>query len=164
MDLRVGNGFDVHPFCDGRPLVLGGVVIPHHRGLQGHSDADVLLHAVIDALLGAASLGDIGAHFPDSDPGNRGRSVSTCSAPLSDCSVAQGFAVLNIDVTVLAEEPKIAPYRTEIQSQIAGRVGCAPGRIGIKATTTEKLGFIGRGEGMATLAICLISRREEEES
>jgi len=154
--MRIGNGVDVHPFREGRPLVLGGKTIPHHRGLAGHSDADVLLHAITDALLGAASMGDIGRHFPDSDPANRGRSslemLTLVSGMLSD----SGFRVVSVDSCVIAETPKLAPHYDDIRRNIAACLGIEPGRIGVKATTTEGLGFAGRGEGIAAQAVCLL--------
>ncbi len=154
--IRVGIGFDVHAFAAGRPLVLGGVTIPHDRGLAGHSDADVLLHAVCDALLGAASLGDIGRHFPDSDPSLRGVSSLELLRRTAGLLAAAGWAPLQVDTCVIAEEPRIGALSPRMQAAIARALGIDPGRVGVKATTTERLGFTGRGEGIAAQAVCLI--------
>jgi len=155
-DIRIGSGFDVHPFCDDRTLVLGGKEIPQHRGLAGHSDADVLLHAICDALLGAAALGDIGQHFPDSDPSNRGRSsleiLENVAALLSDA----GFRVTHVDSCIIAEKPELSPHYVEMRQNIARCLSLEPERVGVKATTSEGLGFTGRGEGIAAQAVCLL--------
>ena len=160
--LRIGLGVDVHPFEAGRPLILGGERLEHRRGLAGHSDADVLVHAVCDALLGAASQGDIGVHFPDSDPANRDRSSLEILAEVVSSIRSLGYSILNIDVCVMAEEPKIAPHYGAMRSNIAATVGLAPSQIGLKATTSEGLGFVGRGEGIAAQAVCLLAAGERE--
>ena len=160
--LRIGLGVDVHPFKTGRPLILGGELLDHRRGLAGHSDADVLLHAVCDALLGAASQGDIGVHFPDTDPANRGRSSLEMLAEVAKNIRSLGYSILNIDACVMAEEPKIAPHYGAMRSNIAGTVGLAPSQVGLKATTTEGLGFVGRGEGIAAQAVCLLAAGGQE--
>lgn len=157
--MRIGHGYDVHRLVAGRPLILGGVEIPWEKGLLGHSDADVLTHAVMDALLGAAALGDIGALFPDSDPAYRG----VDSLKLLERVVAligeQGYAVGNIDATVLAQAPKLRPYIDAMRDRLAAACGVDAGRIGVKATTEEGLGFTGSGEGMAAHAVCLLKER-----
>ena len=154
--MRVGQGFDVHALVPGRKLVLGGVHIPHHRGLEGHSDADVLLHAVCDALLGAAGLGDIGRHYPDSDAQyaeiDSRRLLRDVAAKLA----AAGWRVINVDATVIAQAPRLAPHFGAMVANIAQDLGVAPGAVNLKATTTEGLGFTGRGEGIAAMAVALI--------
>ena len=156
--VHVGIGYDVHQLVAGRKLVLGGVEIPHPKGLDGHSDADALMHAICDALLGAAALGDIGRHFPDSDPAFRGISslelLRRTVAALADA----GFRPLQVDACVIAEEPKIAPHYPAMRRAIAGALGVPEGNVGVKATTTEGLGFTGRREGIAAQAVCLIVR------
>ena len=159
--LRVGTGFDVHPFAAGRPLVIGGVTLPHGRGLAGHSDADVLLHAICDALLGAAALGDIGRHFPDSDPAFRGISSLELLRRTVGILAAAGWSPLQIDTCILAEAPRIAPHEPAMREAIAAALGIPEGNVGIKATTTEGLGFVGRSEGIAAQAVCLIVRASE---
>lgn len=159
--LRVGTGFDVHPFAEGRPLVVGGVAIPHERGLAGHSDADVLSHAICDALLGAAALGDIGRHFPDSDPALRGISSLELLRRTAAILAAAGWRPLQIDSCILAEVPRIAPHEPAMRRAIAAALGVPEGNVGIKATTTEGLGFVGRREGIAAQAVCLIVRAGE---
>jgi 2-C-methyl-D-erythritol 2,4-cyclodiphosphate synthase len=161
MELRIGNGFDVHPFTEGRRLILGGVHVPHPFGLRGHSDADVLVHAVIDSLLGAASLGDIGEVFPDSDPANSGRSSIEMLAVVGRLLAEKDFRVVSLDTTLIAQAPKISPYRRQMQENISGALVIAPRLVGVKATTTEKLGFTGRGEGIAALATSLIEHTGE---
>lgn len=156
--LRVGTGFDVHPFADGRPLVIGGVTVPHERGLAGHSDADVLSHAICDALLGAAALGDIGRHFPDHDPIFRGISSLVLLQRTVAILAAAGWAPLQVDTCILAEAPRIAPHEPAMRAAIAAALGIPAGNVGIKATTTEGLGFVGRREGVAAQAVCLIIR------
>ncbi len=156
--LRVGTGFDVHPFADGRALVIGGVVIAHERGLAGHSDADVLVHAVCDALLGAAALGDIGRHFPDRDPAFRGISSLELLRRTVAILAAAGWSPLQVDTCILAEAPRIAPHEPAMRRAITAALGIPEGNVGIKATTTEGLGFIGRHEGIAAQAVCLIVR------
>ncbi|HVX29530.1 MAG TPA: 2-C-methyl-D-erythritol 2,4-cyclodiphosphate synthase [Nitrolancea sp.] len=148
---RVGLGYDVHRLAAGRDLVLGGITIPWPEGLEGHSDADVLTHAVMDALLGAAGLGDIGVHFPPSDERWRNARSLDLLAIVRDL-LPVGWTIENIDATILAEAPKIGPYREAMRAALAGVLGIAPERVNIKATTNERLGFIGRGEGIAALA------------
>ena len=155
-DIRIGNGFDVHALVAGRRLVLGGVVIPHERGLEGHSDADVLLHAVSDAILGALALGDIGAHFPDSDARWKDADSRVLLRHVASLATAQGYRVGNLDVTLIAQAPKVAPYVAAMRANVAADLGCDPGRVSVKATTTEHLGFTGRGEGIAAMASVLL--------
>jgi 2-C-methyl-D-erythritol 2,4-cyclodiphosphate synthase len=152
--MRIGQGFDVHPFAPGRRLVIGGVAIPHDQGLEGHSDADVLLHAICDALLGAAALGDIGKHFPDTDPAYAGADSRRLLREVK--KKLGGYRVVNIDATILAQAPRMAPHVPQMIANIAADLGIAPGAVSIKATTTEHLGFIGRAEGVAAQAIALI--------
>ncbi len=158
--MRVGFGYDVHRLVRGRPLVLGGVSIPFHLGLLGHSDADVLLHAVCDALLGAAGMDDIGVHFPDSDERYRDAASTDLLARVVELLEEKGFAVGNVDATLLAEAPKIGPYRMEMRENIARILKVAPERVNVKATTTEEMGFVGRGEGMAAQCVAAIFERE----
>ena len=155
-DIRIGSGFDVHALVAGRRLVLGGVVIPHERGLEGHSDADVLLHAVSDAILGALALGDIGAHFPDSDARWKDADSRVLLRHVASLATAQGYRVGNLDVTLVAQAPKVAPYVAAMRANVAADLGCDPGRVSVKATTTEHLGFTGRGEGIAAMASVLL--------
>lgn len=162
--MRVGTGYDVHRLALGRKLVLGGVTIPFEKGLVGHSDADVLLHALCDALLGAASLDDIGVHFPDSDPAYRGIDSMRLLADTRDKLAASGYVIENIDATVLAQAPKITPYRARMRQRIAACLGMSEERINIKATTTEGLGPMGRGEGIAALCTALIRPVEPDEA
>lgn len=157
-ELRIGQGIDVHPFVEGRPLILGGIRIPHARGLEGHSDADVVLHAVIDAVLGAAGLEDIGALFPDTDMQWKGADSSMMLEKAWAGVSALGWRVLNLDITVLAEEPRIAPYRSEMRQKISGLLGIDVGACGLKATTTEQLGFVGRREGILASCVILLQR------
>jgi 2-C-methyl-D-erythritol 2,4-cyclodiphosphate synthase/2-C-methyl-D-erythritol 4-phosphate cytidylyltransferase len=154
--LRVGSGYDAHRFCSGRPLVLGGVDIPHDRGLLGWSDADVLTHALIDALLGAAALGDIGGMFPDTETRYEGISSLVLLTEAFAAVRSRGYALVNADATVMAERPKLAPYIGTMRERIAGAMGTAPEKISIKATTTEGLGFVGREEGVAARATVLL--------
>ncbi|HEY8448827.1 MAG TPA: 2-C-methyl-D-erythritol 2,4-cyclodiphosphate synthase [Thermomicrobiales bacterium] len=154
--IRVGIGYDVHRFAEGRRLVLGGVEIPHDRGLAGHSDADVLLHAIADAILGAAALGDIGTHFPPSDPAFRDADSRELLARACSLVAGSGYRVVNVDATVIAEEPRIGPHAGTMREAIANALGIAAGAVSVKATTNERLGFIGRGEGIAALAVALI--------
>jgi len=155
--MRIGLGYDVHRLVTGRPLVLGGVTIPFAKGLEGHSDADVLVHAACDALLGAAGEGDIGRHFPDTDPRYRG----VCSIRLLESTHtvlrAKGFSVVNLDAVVFAEAPKLQPHRDEMQDIMARAMGIDPQRVNVKATTTEGLGHIGRGDGIAAMCIALLA-------
>jgi len=152
--MRIGQGFDVHAFAPGRRLVIGGVAIPHEQGLEGHSDADVLLHAICDALLGAAALGDIGKHFPDSDPAYAGADSRRLLREVKQ--KLGGYRIVNVDATILAQAPRMAPHVPQMIANIASDLGIAPGAVSIKATTTEHLGFIGRAEGIAAQAIALI--------
>jgi 2-C-methyl-D-erythritol 2,4-cyclodiphosphate synthase len=154
--MRVGQGFDVHALVAGRKLVVGGVEIPYHRGLEGHSDADVLLHAICDALLGAAALGDIGGHFPDSDPKYAGSDSRSLLKEIGRKIGAQGYRIVNIDATIIAQAPRMAPYVARMTGNIAADLGLKPAAVSVKATTTERLGFTGRGEGIAAQAIALI--------
>ena len=157
--LRIGQGFDVHALVAGRPLIIGGVTIPHERGLDGHSDADVLLHAITDALLGAAGLGDIGRHFPDTDARFKG---ADSRALLREAVVrvrGAGFSPVNIDCTIIAQAPKMAPHVAIMAVNIASDCGIDSGAVNVKAKTTEHLGFAGRGEGIAAEAVALVERR-----
>jgi 2-C-methyl-D-erythritol 2,4-cyclodiphosphate synthase len=156
--MRIGIGYDVHRLVTGRQLVLGGVAIPFEKGLQGHSDADVLVHAVCDALLGSVGLGDIGRHFPDTDPQYKDISSLRLLVRSSDLVRQQGHVVQNIDTIIFAEAPKISPYRETMQKNLAQAVEVNPDCINIKATTTEGLGPIGRGEGIGAMSVVLVSR------
>ncbi len=156
--MRVGIGYDVHRLVTGRPLVLGGVVIPHELGLAGHSDADVLLHAVMDAMLGALCLSDIGAHFPDNDAAYLGISSLRLLAHVNNLIRKEGYQVSNIDTVIIAEQPKIAPFIAAMRTNIADTLGISVNMVSVKATTTEGLGFCGRGEGIAAQAIVLLTR------
>ena len=160
MNIRIGQGFDVHPLVPGRKLLLGGVEIPFTSGLHGHSDADVLLHAITDALLGAAGLGDIGRHFPDTDASWAGAD-SRVLLRLAHAAVRQaGWRVVNIDATVVAQAPRIAPYVSSMQTNIAADLQIAAGCVNIKGKTSERLGFTGRGEGIAAQAVALLVRAD----
>ncbi len=154
--MRIGQGFDVHAFVEGRKLVVGGVEIPYEKGLDGHSDADVLLHAICDALLGAAALGDIGWHYPDTDPTYRGADSRTLLQEVGKKIGAQGYRIVNIDATIIAQAPRMAPYVARMIGNIAADLGLKPAAVSVKATTTEMLGFTGRGEGIAAQAVALI--------
>lgn len=154
--MRIGMGYDVHKLVEGRELILGGVNIPWEKGLLGHSDADVLIHAVMDALLGAAALGDIGRHFPDTDPAYKGISSIVLLQHVAVLLKENGFAVVNIDATVIAQKPKMAPHIPRMTENMAEALGIEQSRLNIKATTEEGLGFTGRGEGIASQAICLL--------
>ena len=157
-NMRIGNGFDVHALVTGRSLVLGGIIIPHARGLDGHSDAEVLLHAVCDAILGALALGDIGMHFPDSDVRWKGADSRVLLRHVASLASAQGWRIGNLDVTVIAEAPKLAPHVPAMRANLAANLACDIGDISVKATTTERLGFPGREEGIAALATVLLLR------
>jgi 2-C-methyl-D-erythritol 2,4-cyclodiphosphate synthase len=157
--MKVGSGIDVHAFGPGDAVVLGGVRIAHSRGIVAHSDGDVLLHALVDALLGAAGLGDIGQHFPDSDPRWKGADSARFVAATVELLERQGQRVVNVDLTLLAEAPKIAPWREAIRANVAGLLGLPPALVNLKATTTEHLGFVGRNEGLAAMATVLIDER-----
>ena len=154
--MRIGQGFDVHPLTRGRKLVIGGVDIPYEKGLDGHSDADVLLHAICDALLGAAGLGDIGQHYPDSNPEFKGVDSRKLLRDVAKKLGALELQVVNIDATIIAQEPRMAPHMPRMAGNIAADLGIAPAMINIKATTTEHLGFLGRMEGIAAQAVALI--------
>ena len=154
--MRIGHGYDVHRLVEGRPLILGGVNIPYEKGLLGHSDADVLLHAVSDALLGAAGLGDIGKHFPDTDPQYKGADSMELLRVVVSRVLEKGYRISNIDVTMIAQKPKLRPHIEAMEQNIAAAVGIAPDRVNVKATTEEKLGFTGTGEGMRCHAVCLL--------
>jgi len=159
MHFRVGQGFDVHALAEGRRLVLGGVEIEFDKGLVGHSDADVLIHAICDALLGAAGMGDIGRHFPDTNPLFKG--IDSRELLREVVKLIFPYRVVNIDATVVAQAPKIQPHISAMQKNLGGDIGIEAGRVNIKATTTEKLGYIGRGEGIAAEAVVLLQRGEE---
>jgi 2-C-methyl-D-erythritol 2,4-cyclodiphosphate synthase len=164
VNYRVGQGFDVHAFGEGRRLVIGGVEIAHERGLAGHSDADVLLHAICDALLGAAALGDIGQHFPDSDPRYAGIDSRELLRHVAALVAEAGYVVVNVDSTIIAQAPRMAPHVAKMIENIAADLGIHGWRVNVKATTTEKLGFTGRGEGIAAQAVCLLEDVRSEES
>lgn len=156
--MRIGLGFDVHKLVEGRKLVLGGVIIPFTKGLLGHSDADVLVHAINDALLGAAALGDIGKHFPDHDPKYKDISSIVLLKNVKELLKKAGYQVVNIDSVVCAQNPKLSPFIDKMRHNIADTLGVDISRISVKATTTEKLGFEGRGEGISAQAICMIEK------
>jgi 2-C-methyl-D-erythritol 2,4-cyclodiphosphate synthase len=156
MTVRVGQGFDVHAFVEGRPLVLGGVTIPFERGLEGHSDADVLLHAIADALLGALALGDLGKHFPDTDARWRGADSRVLLRDVVSQVASAGYGIGNVDATIVAQAPRVAPYVEAMCANVAADLRCDRSRVSVKATTTERLGFTGRGEGIAAMAIVLL--------
>lgn len=155
--MRIGQGYDVHKLAENRPLVLGGVTLPYEKGLLGHSDADVLVHAVMDALLGAAALGDIGQHFPDSDPAYKGISSIELLKKTGGLLDDRGYIIENIDSTVIAQSPRLAPYRAQMAENIAVALGLDSSRVSVKATTEEGLGFTGRGEGISAQAITLLT-------
>lgn len=159
-NIRIGQGFDVHAFAFERRLIIGGVEIAHERGLAGHSDADVLLHAICDALLGAAGLGDIGQHYPDSDPKWADVNSRQLLRETVERVAAKGFCIFNIDATILAEAPRMAPHIPRMVANISEDIGILESAINIKATTTERLGFVGRAEGIAAQAVCLIGAAE----
>ena len=154
--MRIGHGFDVHQLVAGRRLVIGGVEIPHDKGLGGHSDADVLLHAVTDALLGAAGLGDIGRHFPDTDPAHRDADSRRLLREAMAKVRAAGYVVVNVDSTIIAQAPRMAPHIPAMVANLAADLGVPPDRVNVKAKTTERLGFAGRGEGIAAEAVALL--------
>jgi 2-C-methyl-D-erythritol 2,4-cyclodiphosphate synthase len=157
-EVRIGHGFDVHAFAANRKLIIGGVDIPHELGLAGHSDADVLLHAICDALLGAAGLGDIGRHFPDTDAMFSGIDSRILLRRVVEQLHERTWRIGNVDATIIAQAPKMAPHIARMTAHIADDLGVAIDRVNVKATTTEKLGFTGRGEGIAAEAVCLIER------
>ena len=158
--MRIGTGYDVHRLAEGRALILGGVQIPYEKGLLGHSDADVLIHAVMDALLGAAALGDIGKHFPDSDPAYAGISSLLLLERTFFLLKEAGYGIINIDTTIVAQKPKLAAYIESMRDNIARCLKLLPEQVSVKATTEEGLGFTGRGEGIAAQAVCLIEKEK----
>lgn len=157
--MRIGMGYDVHKLTEGRDLILGGVNIPWEKGLLGHSDADVLIHAVMDALLGAAALGDIGQHFPDTDPAYKGISSVKLLSHVMALLKENGYQVGNIDAVIIAQKPKMAPHIPAMRENLAEAMGVPLSRVSVKATTEEGLGFTGRGEGIAAQAVCLLEER-----
>ena len=157
--MRIGHGYDVHRLVEGRDLILGGVKIPYEKGLLGHSDADVLYHAVMDALLGAAALGDIGKHFPDTDPAYKGADSGKLLASVRENIAEAGYKVGNIDVTMIAQKPKLKDFIPTMAQNIAGILGISPSCVNVKATTEEHLGFTGDGSGMACHAVCLLEEK-----
>ena len=157
--MRVGIGYDIHRFAEGRPLIVGGVTIPYERGLTGHSDGDVLLHAVTDALLGAAALGDIGTHFPDTDPKHEGADSAELLAYAVELVEKGGFEVINVDTIIIAEEPKFTQYVKEIRNEIAGRLNLGASSVSVKAKTNEGLGVIGAGVAIAAWCVVAIVER-----
>ena len=156
MNIRIGHGYDVHKLVEGRRLIIGGVDIPHHLGLLGHSDADVLLHAICDSLLGAAALGDIGKHFPDSDPRYKGIDSMILLKNTASLIYDLGYGISNVDCTIIAQKPKIAPYIEAMRENIANGLGISVDNVSVKATTEERLGFTGREEGISAHSVCLI--------
>lgn len=159
MMFRVGQGFDVHAFAEGRPLILGGITIPHDRGLLGHSDADVLLHTVTDAALGAIGEGDIGHHFPDTDPAFKDADSAKLLEYIWKIVEEKGYVLGNVDCTIMAQRPKLAPYIEQMRNRIAELLKAEPSQVNVKATTTEKLGFTGREEGIAAMATILLIKK-----
>lgn len=159
--MRVGHGYDVHAFAEGRKLILGGVDVPHSKGLMGHSDADVLTHAVCDALLGAAALGDIGAHFPDTDAAYKGADSLLLLKAVVKLLKDKGYRIENIDSTLIAQKPKLAPYIEQMRKNLAAALGIELDSVSVKATTEERLGFTGREEGIAAHALCLIEKSKQ---
>lgn len=157
-DIRIGHGYDVHRLVEGRKLIMGGIEIPYVKGLLGHSDADVLLHAIMDALLGALGLGDIGKHFPDSDERYSGIDSTLLAAHTYELMASKGYTAGNIDATLIAQAPKLAPYLPLMKEKVAAIYHISPDRVNIKATTEEKLGFTGSGEGISAHAVCLVVR------
>ncbi|WP_346014041.1 2-C-methyl-D-erythritol 2,4-cyclodiphosphate synthase [Pseudoflavonifractor capillosus] len=161
MTMRIGHGYDVHRLVEGRKLILGGVEVPHTLGLLGHSDADVLTHAVMDALLGAAALGDIGRHFPDTDPAYAGADSLKLLDHVVELLEEKGYQVGNVDATILAQKPKLAPYIEKMRDNLAARMKVEPDQVNVKATTEEKLGFTGAEEGIAAHAVALLSLKRK---
>lgn len=159
--MRIGQGYDVHKLVEGRDLILGGVTVPYEKGLLGHSDADVLVHAVMDALLGAAALGDIGQHFPDSDPEYKGASSIRLLKRVGQLLEEKGYVIENIDATIIAQRPKLAPYRPRMAENMAEALNLPVSRVSVKATTEEGLGFTGSGEGISAQAITLLTAAED---
>lgn len=158
--LRIGQGFDVHEFADNRPLIIGGITIPYERGLIGHSDADVLLHTITDAALGAIGEGDIGRHFPDTDPDFKDADSAKLLEHIWKLVDAKGYKLGNVDCTIIAQMPKMAPYIEQIRSKVAELLQADVSQVNVKATTTEKLGFTGRGEGIASMATILLMKKD----
>jgi len=158
--LRIGHGYDVHRLTAGRKLILGGVDIPYEKGLDGHSDADVLVHAIMDAILGAAGMRDIGKMFPDTDPAYKGADSLVLLAAVMERVAGSGYSVGNVDSTIIAQKPKLSPYIDTMQANIARVMGVDPGRVNVKATTEEKLGFTGEGLGIAAHAVCLLEEKQ----
>lgn len=156
--LRIGHGYDVHQFADGRRCILGGVDVPSERGLLGHSDADVLAHAVSDALLGASRLGDIGKLFPDTDPTYKGADSLVLLSQVAALVRKEGFSIVDVDCTVAAQTPKLSPYREQMRKNLAAALGIDVSNVGVKATTTEGLGFVGRKEGIAAWSVALLDK------
>ncbi|MEK3988158.1 MULTISPECIES: 2-C-methyl-D-erythritol 2,4-cyclodiphosphate synthase [Robertmurraya] len=157
---RIGQGFDVHQLTEGRPLILGGITIPYEKGLLGHSDADVLLHTVTDAVLGAIGEGDIGRHFPDTDPEFKDADSAKLLEHVWSLVENRGYELVNADCTIIAQKPKMAPYIEQMKNRIAELLKATPDQVNVKATTTEKLGFTGRGEGIASQAVVLLKKKE----
>jgi 2-C-methyl-D-erythritol 2,4-cyclodiphosphate synthase len=157
---RIGLGFDAHPFAEGRALRLGGIEIPHPRGLEGHSDADALLHAIADAVLGAAGLGSLGEQFPDDDPAWKGADSALLVTRARDLAAGRGFEVENLDAVVIAEAPKLAPHVGEIRLRVAALLGVSPDAVSVRGTSSNGLGFAGRGEGIAAMAVVLLAAKE----
>ncbi len=157
--MRIGSGYDVHRLTEGRRLILGGVEIPYEKGLLGHSDADVLLHAIADALLGAAALGDIGRHFPDTDPKYKGADSRKLLARVLGLISDNGYCIMNVDATIIAQKPKMAPHIEQMRQNIAETLQIAVSQVNVKATTEEGLGFTGAGEGIAASAVCLLQEK-----
>lgn len=157
--IRIGQGYDVHQLVEGRPLILGGIEIPHHKGLLGHSDADVLLHTITDAALGAIGGGDIGKHFPDTDPEFKDADSRKLLTHIWAYVKEQGYELGNVDCTVIAQKPKLAPYIEQLRESIAGLLEADVSQVNVKATTNEKLGYLGREEGIAALAVILLTKR-----
>jgi 2-C-methyl-D-erythritol 2,4-cyclodiphosphate synthase len=157
--MRIGHGYDVHPLVTGRDLTLGGVKIPHDKGLQGHSDADVLIHAICDACLGAAGLGDIGRHFPDTDPQYKNIDSRKLLCKVKEAIAERGWKIANVDSTIVAQAPRVAPYLAQMIANVSADLGIPAENVNIKATTTEKLGFAGREEGIAAHAVVLLEAR-----
>lgn len=158
--MRIGHGYDVHAFCEDRPLILGGIPIPYERGLAGHSDADVVAHAIMDALLGALRAGDIGQFFPDNDPAFAGADSCKLLGKVAQLVAEAGFEIVDVDATIAAEAPKLASHKYAMRKKIASVLGLDTEAVGIKATTTERLGFVGRKEGIAAWAVVLIDKRK----
>ncbi|MBU0594241.1 MAG: 2-C-methyl-D-erythritol 2,4-cyclodiphosphate synthase [Gammaproteobacteria bacterium] len=156
--MRIGQGFDVHALVEGRRLIMGGVEVPYQLGLAGHSDADVLLHAICDALLGAVGQGDIGRHFPDSDPAFKGIDSRHLLREVVRLVASEGYQVVNVDATIIAQAPKMAPYIPQMEANIAADLDVDTAVVNVKATTTERLGYTGRGEGIAAQAVCLLMK------